>query len=148
MQTHRPQACLIRYLLFYLAFIIVLSLFTYLLDLIFYGLYYDTTEKYRYNVVQYIRFYIIIGYLFFPLLVFYNYLINAFLPDQLLVRIIAGVLTSIALCFLISFDLQYGYYIGEHRALKNVLAFALTGLAIELLRYLVVLQRIRKKENR
>ena len=129
---------LLRYLLFYGTFIVVLSLFSYLFDLVFYSIYYSSAKyPFHYGMIDYIPFYMIYGFLFFPTLLMYNYLVKNVLQTDLWVRIIAGFCVSVFLCFIIKSDLEYGYYIGKLREIKNLLAFSFTSMAIELLRYYI-----------
>ena len=137
---------IIRYIVFYLSVIYFLSLYSYLLDWVFYNISYGTFRDYRYSPIQYIFYYIIIGYVLFPLSIIYNYFINRLKPQKNHIRILIGLFATIAFGFLLSNEGHFGYYIGKYRPLKNTLVLALTGISVEFLRILVV--RIRIKDKR
>lgn len=133
-----------RYILFYLSVIYFLSLYSYALDLLFYKLDYGDTYVYPYNGAQYVLYYVIIGYMIFPLSLLYNYGINHLFSKRNYARILIALFVAIALGFVIG-D-KAGYYIGEYRLLKNLLAFTLTAVSVELLRIWVVKLRIKDKQ--
>lgn len=135
---------IIRYLLFYGALIFVLSLTSYFFDLLFYAIDYGSVTVYRYSPFQYIPYFMIVGYMIFPLSFIYNYVINHFLRHTF-ARIAAGCLTMIILGFLFGRNGTFGYYIGEYRQIKNLLALGCAGVFIELVRIWVVKIRMKKK---
>jgi hypothetical protein len=137
-------AKMIRYLLFYCATIVVLSLCSYFLDLIF-AAKYDGGHYENDFILEYVPFYMIMGWMIFPLSIAYNYGINHIVPKSLIWRISTGIFCALIFGMLLSGNYSWGYYLGPHREIKNVLAQGLTGLFIELLRFWVVRVRVRKR---
>jgi hypothetical protein len=134
---------MIQYLLFYGAFIFVLSFTSYFLDLIFYSISYGFTPGY--SPFQYVSFYMIYGYFIFPLSLLYNYFVNRILPINKYARIIAGVFFCLMLGFLLNIRYHFGEYIGEHRPLKNFIVLTCSGVLLELLRTWIVQKREKEK---
>jgi|SRR5215211_4306732 len=139
-KDRRQARVMIRYLLFYCAYIVVLSLTNYFLDLLFFEITRGSGANYWYRLapIQYIPFFIIIGYFIFPLALAYNYFINNMVPEKKSTRVIIGLLAASFCGFLFTPNYRYGYYIGEYRELKNIIAIALSGVFIELMRIWVV----------
>jgi hypothetical protein len=133
---------IIRYLLFYLACIVVLSIYSYLFDLIFGSKFNE--KKLYYTWLQYVVYYIIAGWIAFPLSFGYNYMINHVISPNYLWRIATGVFSFVLFGFICTRGLKFGYYIGPYRELKNLLALALSGLSIELIRIIVIKIRLYK----
>ena len=129
---------ILRYLLFYFSVIFILSIVSYLFDLALYLRNNNTTGGLWYGPLQYIPFYMIIGYMIFPLSFIYNYFINNFLPEKNYMRILAGLFAAIFFGFFLSHDFIFGYYIGKYRQLKNILALGVSGVCVEFLRIWVV----------
>ena len=134
---------MIQYLLFYAALVFVLSLTSYILDLVFYFISYGYTPGY--SPFQYIPYYVIYGYFIFPLALAYNYFVNHILPINVYARIMAGVFFCLMLGILLNIRYRFGEYIGEYRPLKNVIALIISGVLIELLRMWVVKERVKRK---
>jgi len=134
---------MIRYLLFYAALVLVLSLTSFILDLVFYSISYGYTPSY--SPFQYIPYYVIYGYLIFPLALLYNYFVNHILPVNEYARIMAGVFFCLMLGVLLNIRYRFGEYIGEYRPLKNLIALIVSGVLIELLRIWVVKERAKGK---
>lgn len=132
-----------RYLLFYLSVIFILSIYSYFFDLIFRSLVEKTNDEIYYEWVQYIAYYIIAGYFIFPFSMIYNYLINNIISKKIIIRIIAGMATSLLFGALLNGYYEFGYYIGEYRPLKNILALLFTGVTVELIRIVVIRYRQR-----
>ena len=130
--------------LFYGAVIVTLSLYSYLLDVIFYTIKNGIPNGIYYNPLEYIVYYIIAGYLIFPASILYNYSIN-YLNPVYQWKILTGIITFLILGWLISRDYKFGYLIGKYRVFKNIIMLMLSGLSIELLRIWVVKRRILKK---
>ena len=141
---------MIRYLLFYGCLIVVLSLSTYVMDLVYFFGKYGSTRSYGGSPGQYMLLYVIIGYLIFPVSIGYNYFINHILPCKFWMRLISGIMLGFLCIVIIRANLQYGFYIGEGREIKNLWAAIIAGIAIELIRCLVVKSRDngRWEENR
>ena len=93
-KDRRQAKVTIRYLLFYLAFIFVLSVVTYLFDLVFFSMYSGSIFNYPSNFLSYAILYMIMGFYIFPLSLVYNYIINHYVPD-VAARIILAVLFSL-----------------------------------------------------
>jgi hypothetical protein len=144
--NHRRQAkVMIRYLLFYLAFIFVLSVVTYFFDLLFFSIYSGSIFNYSGNFLSYAILYMIMGFYIFPLSLVYNYIINHYVPD-VAARIILAVLFSLIMGYLIRGSFHWGIYLGPNRALKNILALVCSGILIEVLRVVVVRFRLKKNQ--
>lgn len=133
-----------RYLQFYGTVIFVLSFYSYLLDIIFYSIDYGSPDLYYYPV-QYIGYYVLAGYMVFPISLLYNYLINHSLPKNNEARLLAGIIGFTMVGWLLTIDFKFGYYIGEYRPLKNIIVIFLSGATVELLRILIVKRRLKKK---
>lgn len=130
----------VRYILFYLAFIFVLSLSTFTMDWIF-SLLYLKHGSFRTPVFQYVFFYMILGIGILPFSVLYNYIVNNLLPPHNIVRILGGTIIVLLFGALLSMGYDWGYYLGKNRVLKNIIAQALSGILVELLRIWVVKSR-------
>lgn len=136
---------LIRYLLFYGCIITVLSLITYLMDLLFYYHYIGPIKNYRYPPKQYFLFYVIGGFMILPLSLMYNYLINKLPSGLKFKKVLFSILFMFIIGFLIKSNYRFGYYIGEYRVLKNLISMILSGIIIEIIRFYVVRYRYRVK---
>lgn len=142
-QGKRETKVILRYLVFYLSVIFLLSIYSYFFDLIFYSLDKDKNAEIYYDWVQYIVYFMIAGFLIFPLSMIYNYFINNIISDKKIIRIIAGMTTSLLFGALLSGNYKFGYYIGEYRPFKNILMLLFTGITVELIRIVVVRYRQR-----
>jgi hypothetical protein len=108
-EKDRSQAKVtIRYLLFYLAFIFVLSVVTYLFDLVFFSMYSGSIFNYPGNFLSYTILYMIMGFYIFPLSLAYNYIINHYVPDTG-TRIILAVLFTVIMGFYIRGTFNWGF---------------------------------------
>jgi hypothetical protein len=134
-----------RYVLFYCCVITVLSFVSYILDLFFF--HYDFGDKYVYrdNPLTYYLHYIIMGYFILPLSLTYNYQINKLPAGLTFKKIIFSVLFTLTIGYLLNRRYHFGYYIGEFRVLKNIIAMILSGIIIEIIRFYVVRNRYRNK---
>ncbi len=134
---------IVRYLLFYMAFIFVLAFSTNLLDNTFYWLGYGTKYSSANPVSEYAVEYAILGFISFPLSFGYNWLINQIMDQTIWVRFALGISFSMIVGASLDLRYEFGHYSGEHIQLKNVLAMVLSGVLVELLRSLVVFIRLR-----
>lgn len=135
---------IVSYMLFYFSVIIVLSFTSYLLDVFFYKIDYGTLSNLYYGPFQYVPFYMLIGFWSLPLSVGYNYIINKLQPIGLVIRVMACSLLCFIIFFLINGNLRFGYYIGEYRQIKNCFAALFSSIMLELLRNLVVRERLKR----
>lgn len=137
---------IVRYLLFYMAYIFVLAFSTHLLDQIFYWLGYGRIYPYPNPIIQYIGEYLFYGFLAFPLSFAYNWVINQIMGQTIWVRFALGISFSLIVGASLALDYRFGHYRGEYRQLKNLIAMLLSGFLVELLRSLVVFVRMRMKK--
>jgi len=126
-----------RYLAVYLGIAFLFTLYSTLLDLLFYRLDYGSAASYQFLPMTYFL-YFAVGYLYpaLPAVVFYNYAINNIFLNTY-VRLIIGLLLGLSIGFLIQRS-GISFYIGHLRSLKNIILFGLIGVTIELLRIVVV----------
>ncbi len=127
----------IRYLLFYLSYLSILSLISSVLDNILYDWLFKRGDRSN-GVVAYFLFYLIMGYIIFPVSIAYNYFINNLVPKKNLVRLILGPVAALLAGFFLTIDFDFGSYINEYRELKNIVAVVLSGFLVEVLRIFVV----------
>ena len=143
-ETIEGGRVIVRYALFYCAVIFILSFYSYLLDFLFYKIDYGSIAGVNYPPFQYMIYYIIYGFMVFPLSLLYNYTINYFNPP-LPLKFAYAIISCIIAGAVLSRNFHFGYYIGEYRPLKNIIVLMLTGVTIEILRKYVVKGRIEKK---
>lgn len=135
---------LVRYLLFYMAYIFVLALSTYLMDNVFYWLGYGRIYPHENAILLYAFKFALFGYIAFPLSFGYNWIINQIMDYSILLRFALGISFSFIVGAWMDLKYQFGHYSGEQEQLKNVLAMILSGILVELLRSLVVSIRMRR----
>jgi hypothetical protein len=138
----------VRYLQFYLAVIYFLSLYSYILDYVFYKIDYGTFSTYHQNIGYYILVFILY-YCYFtvPFVLIYNYAINNWVPEHRTIRLLAGLFAGLFIgSFIGGSGVGLSIYIGQYRWLKHLLVFSLTGITVELVRILVV--RLRLSDNK
>ena len=145
-KDRRQAKIMIRYLLFYLVYIFVLSVVTYLFDLLFFSLYSGSIFNYPGNFLSYTLLYMIMGFYIFPLSLVYNYMINRYVPDTA-GRIILGVLFTVIMGYCMQGTFNWGIYLGPYREIKNILALVCSGILIEVLRVVVVRYRLKKQQG-
>ncbi len=138
----------LRYVYFYLSVVYFLSIYSYVLDYIFYKIDYSSFKDYRDSVVWYIvSFGIARVHILIPIIIFYNYAINNFFPDNKYVRLLCGLFMGLLIGFLFrECGIGLSIYIGKWCSLKQILVFILTGVSVELLRILVVKLRYKDKK--
>ena len=138
----------VRYLQFYLSVIYFLSLYSYILDYVFYKIDYGNFSTYHQNIGYYILVFILY-YCYFtvPFVLLYNYAINNWVPEHKTIRLFAGLFAGLLIgSFVCGKGVGLSIYIGEYRWLKHLLVFSLTGITVELMRILVV--RLRLNDNK
>jgi hypothetical protein len=145
-KDRRQAKLMVRYLLFYLAYIFVLSVVTYLFDLLFFSMYSGSIFNYPGNFLSYTILYMIMGFYIFPLSLVYNYIINHYVPNMA-ARIILAVLFTVIMGFYIRGTFNWGIYLGPYRELKNILALVCSGILIEVFRVWVVRYRLMKHQG-
>jgi hypothetical protein len=135
----------LRYVIFCLAAILFLSIYSYGLDYVFYNLDYGNMNGYYANwIVRYIVTFLVNVYLI-PIIVIYNLLINNLVKPYWL-RLLIGFTFGPAIGASIGNHLDgMSLYIGKYSWLKQMLAFALTGLTLEIVRNIVVRKRYTAK---
>lgn len=133
---------IVRYLLFYMAYIFVLAFSTNLFDHIFHWLGYGTRYSFANPVSRYAIKFALLGYIAFPLAFGYNWLINQIMDQTIWLRFALGAAFSLIVGASIDLDYKFGHYRGGHIQLKNILAMVSSGVLVELLRSLVVYIRI------
>ena len=136
---------IVRYLLFYCCLITVLSLVSYFLDLYFCRYDFGHECNYGYSAIQYFPYYIIIGFFIFPFSFIYNFLVNKLPQGFHFSKFIFGILLTLIIGYFMNHRYHFGYYIGEYRPLKNFIAMILSGILIEIIRFLVVRSRYRTR---
>ncbi len=137
-----------RYLIVYLAVAFLFTLYSTLLDLLFYRLDYGSAASYEFLPNTYFL-YFAIGYLYpaLPTVVFYNYAINNIFINTY-VRLIIGLLLGLSIGFLIQRS-GISLYIGHLRPVKNIILYSLIGISVEILRIIKskYVTRTRIKKN-
>lgn len=127
-----------RYLLIYLATSFFFSIYSFILDLVFFQLDYGSISRYHdwgmiigYNV-WYLMFYTPYA---LPLAILYNLFINVYFDkeDKKVFRYVLGLMFGLVIGMQID-ERGWSRYIGEYRPLKNTLLFGLVLLSVELVR--------------
>jgi len=124
----------IRYVCFYLAVVFFFSLYSSLLDLLFYRLDYGSEATYRFRFDLYVAYF---GIGCLPLAasisILYNLALSSFRFGYPLIRILIGVGVGLFIGLIVK-TRGYSFYIGEMRPMKNVILFPLIGVSIEVIR--------------
>lgn len=138
-----------RYWLFYAAVGFFYGIYSYLFDLLFCYIDYGSNCHYRYPVgFMFYAFTLLIYHFFFtfPIAIFYNSFLNYYFKDINKYRYFVGFFIGLMIGYSVH-ESGFSLYIGEYRALKNVIVFALTGLAVEILRTIVVKKRYENNDE-
>ena len=121
---------------------------SYLLDLVFYKIDYGSMVGIRHHPIEYMGYYMIMGFWLFPTTLMYNYIINYHMPINMFVRMLACIILLLIFCGTIDERFHFGYYIGKYRFLKNIIAIIVTGILVELLRNWVVSIRMGNRRRK
>ena len=147
-ENDKKQAkILIRYLLFYCCLITVMSFVSFASDIIFIKIYHGADYHAVQSPFLYTLYYMILGYMIFPVSLLYNYVINH-LPNILFLRMLLGIYAALLFGFFINERYLFGFYIGEYRVAKNVFAMVISGVLVEVIRFYVVQYRQKKIRDR
>jgi hypothetical protein len=134
----------IRYLLFYLAVVFFFSLYSSLLDFIFYRLDYGSTATFKFRFGEYLAYF---GIGCFPIAavmsVLYNLALSSLRLKYKFVKVLFGLLVGLFIGLMMKKN-GYSFYIGEMRPLKNAILFPLIGFSVEIAR-LIKERNIKKK---
>ncbi|GAA4326708.1 hypothetical protein [Flaviaesturariibacter amylovorans] len=122
----------VRYLLFYAAIVVILSLCSSLADLLLRGAA-GTEPPPGGGLAEYLLYYVIIGYPLFLLSLPYNFAVNRWKPGPA-VRYTLTVLLLLFAGYCIERRFHFGFYIGKERPLKNFCVLLLAGILVEALR--------------
>lgn len=126
-----------RYTFFCLVVILLFSIYSYLLDQVYYRIEYGTAEQYRHNVGDYMVSFVFFSFPFSILIpVGYNYVVNkwiSIIPYSTLLRFLFGASCGLLIGYLVQRRVV-SYYIGPLRAQKNLYLFPMVGISVEIIR--------------
>jgi hypothetical protein len=128
-----------RYLSVYICIGSLYATFSFVLDLIYYYKY-KSSEAYFGSFGGYLLFYFVYFYISLPISIVYNAIVNM-LPKENIIRIIFGIF------FGAIWAAAFGVpsYYGGTNGLKTLIEMAFVGLSVEIIRIIVVKQRVQKK---
>lgn len=136
MRSNRERT-IVRYVLFYLAVVFFFSLYSALLDLLFYRLDYGPETKYRFEPGFYVLYFGLGSSLVaIPISIGYNYAISHVHLKRRFMRIVIGLVVGICIGAIVQ-RRGYSLYIGDMRPQKNIILFGLIGVSLEIARLIV-----------
>ena len=138
-----------RYLLFFLQVTFFFSIYSYILDLVYYKRDYGTSENYFYSFWAYVVLFITACLpISLPVSLFYNWISeNGFekLKGRHLIRMIYALMIGFFIGFALG-DGGSGFYIGKYRAEKNLILYPAILLSAEIAR--IVLNKVKNRTKK